>query len=181
MTKTCDGASVGVLLLDRHGRLLTFTRPDGTGIACVAGHVYDEHENPEDAARAEVHEETGLEVVALGKVSGGFRKNKCKRGNGPDGVGHYWDIYLAAWTGVPNPSIRETEDVRWRRPAELQELAEVTVSHARGLYSPQEWADKPGLEPVWVQWLWDADLISISLQDLHDVEQLAERGIEALI
>jgi 8-oxo-dGTP pyrophosphatase MutT (NUDIX family) len=174
----CDNASVGVLLLDEDGRLLTFTRPDGAGVAPPAGHVFDEHTTFSEAARAEVAEEVGLTVQELTLVTQGWRFNRCQGGDGPRGRGHDWRIYRATWTGMVSPSAQETIDVRWRDRAELQALADRTVAYAR--YRAQvdgeegSWSTDPGIEPVWVRWLVDADLITMSSEDLAEVEVLIE-------
>lgn len=173
--KVCDNASVGVLLCDEHGRWLMLERATfPAGVAPVAGHVFDDHAGYEDAARAEVAEELGLTVTSLELLPvGGWRPNRCRRRPGSRGVGHQWQVYRATVTGTLTPSARETRNVRWHSAAELQQLAGVTVAYANGHITPAEFEDRPGIEPVWVQWLSDYDLISVTPEDLAAIDRLA--------
>ncbi|WP_055477556.1 NUDIX domain-containing protein [Sphaerimonospora mesophila] len=175
MTKTCDNASVGVLVADENGRWLMFERATfPPGVAPAAGHVFDDHAGYESAARAEVAEELGLTVTSLELLPvGGWRPNRCRRQPGPRGVGHQWQIYRASVAGRLAPSARETRNVRWLTPAELQQLADVTVAYANGHITAREFEDRPGIEPVWVQWLSDYGLIAVTPEDLAAIDQAA--------
>jgi 8-oxo-dGTP pyrophosphatase MutT (NUDIX family) len=171
--KTCDNTSVDVIITNADGQYLMFDRntfPPGT--APAAGHV-DDHGSLLDAARAEVEEELGLHVESLQVVAQGWRPNRCRRLPGELGVGHAWAVYAATVTGELAPSARETKNVRWIPGAHLQGLADRTVAYAHGHLSDADFATGPGIEPVWVQWLVDLEVISVILEDLERVDQLA--------
>lgn len=193
--KTCDNASVGVLITDDQGRLLVFQRNTApVGIAPPAGHVFDDHEvldaagNRDEgasyraAAVAEVAEEVGLTVTGLELVTSGWRKNRCRRAPGPHGAGHDWRIYRATVTGDLTPSARETQAVRWADRQELQALASRTLDYVWGSITDEEFAASPGIEPVWVQWLTEAGFITDrGTGDLEEIDRFlcyrAERGV----
>ena len=167
----CDNTSVGVLIW-HGGRLLVFDRAAfPPGVAPAAGHV-DEHGGWEAAARAEVAEETGLTVTRLTRLAGGWRANRCRRETGPRGTGHHWEVYEAAVTGDLVPSARETRNMRWAAPRDLQILALRTAAYACGRLTGAEFATDPGIEPVWVRWLHEAGIVDISEQDLTEVDRL---------
>lgn len=175
--KTCDNASVGVIITNAASDYLMFDRntfPPGT--APAAGHV-DDHGSLLDAARAEVEEELGLHVEALQAVTQGWRPNRCRRLPGELGVGHAWAVYAATVTGELAPSARETKHVRWIPAASLQKLADRTVAYAHGHLDDADFAASPGIEPVWVQWLVDIEAISVTLEDLERVDQLAAASV----
>jgi len=163
----CDNTSVGVIIADGYGNYLLFDRntfPPGT--APPAGHV-DGHGSYEDAARAEVQEETGLTVISLAYITGGWRDNKCRRAPGPAGTGHEWRVYLATVAGDLDPSPRETRNARWLNRDDMQSLACQTAWHAQGL------RDEPGIEPVWVQWLADSGLVVMHPHSLAQIDRIA--------
>lgn len=176
MSKACDGASVGVLVLDHLGRVLIGTRADRAGKAPIAGHVFDEHDSYEAAAVAEVAEEAGMDVVpgSLRFVVGGHRWIPCKRGNGPNGVGHEWRVYTARATGEPYSADGKMLDLHWADRGELDDLICRTVAWARGAIASPEWAERPGMEPVWCRWLIAAGLASIARDDLLRIDMAAE-------
>ena len=164
---TCDNTSAGVIITDGRGKYLMFDRatyPPGT--APVAGHV-DDHGTYEEAAFAEVREETGLEVRTLKLEALGWRDNKCRRRPGPKGVGHQWQVYQATVTGKLSPSPRETRNARWLSLEDLQVLAGLTARYSRGTESA------PGLEPVWCHWLATVGLVGLPQQDLAQIARLA--------
>jgi 8-oxo-dGTP pyrophosphatase MutT (NUDIX family) len=163
----CDNRSAGVIIADGSGKYLLFDRatfPPGT--APVAGHV-DDHGTYEDAAIAEVREETGLTVTRLHEVASGWRDNKCRRKPGPKGVGHEWRVYTATVTGTLKPSPRETKNARWLTADELQVLADQTARYAYGAHCDL------GIEPVWCHWLAVAGLVSLPAADLAQVARIA--------
>lgn len=172
-SKTCCGTSVGVLIWsDDRTELLMIER--GTlpaGIAPVAGHALDEHASYEDAARKEVFEEIGLEVTGLTPHAvGGRHPGRCRR---QGSTGHTWKLYTATVTGDLDPSRREVAQVGWWDLAEIQHLAERTADHAAGLISAKAFAARPGLEPVWCQWLFELGHVDLPAQDLDAIERLA--------
>jgi 8-oxo-dGTP pyrophosphatase MutT (NUDIX family) len=105
----------------------------------------------EEAARRELYEEVGLDADMLTLVTEGRRSNPCRR---PGGTWHDWKVYGAS---VPDwhvhPSRTETKRVVWMSTEDLVRAAERTDSLIRGTISDLEWHDRPGLEPVWAQWL----------------------------
>lgn len=171
--KTCDNTSVGIVITNEAGEYLMFDRntfPPGT--APAAGHI-DDHGSAEDAARAEVEEELGLTVTALTHVTGWWRTNRCRRLPGVRGVGHEWTVFQADVTGVLNPSARETRNVRWIPADDLQVLADRTVEYALGRLTDDEFTARPGIEPVWMQWLAILAAIHVNPSELQLIDQLA--------
>lgn len=171
--RVCDNTSVGIVVVDDRGRHLMFDRatfPPGT--APAAGHI-DDHGTAEDAARAEVEEELGLTVTGLTHVTGWWRNNRCRRHPGPRGVGHEWTVFQASITGQLAPSARETKNVRWVDPAVLQELADRTIAYAQGQLTDADFAAGPGIEPVWMQWLANLAAISVTPDQLQQIEGVA--------
>jgi 8-oxo-dGTP pyrophosphatase MutT (NUDIX family) len=175
--KACDNASAGVLITDPHGRYLFFERPTPPwGLAAPAGHVFDEHDNHERAAIQETHEEFGLAVAFLNLAIEGWLHNACRRGPGAEGTGHFWRVYTATVSqeSIDHPDAeREIKDVRWLTPAELQQLADVTVDLARGRIDVFMFKANPGLEPSWVIWLTRLQIITVREDDLQAVTRLA--------
>ncbi|CNF62615.1 NUDIX domain [Mycobacterium tuberculosis] len=168
----CDGHSVGVIVTDDHGQVLIGDRADGAGAAPVAGHVYDAHSGPRSAAVDEVREEMGLTVTRLTFITSGWRANRCRRGDGPDGPGHTWYLYRARAAGQMQVDPDSYRNVRWAGIHELRALAARTVDYVRGQVPEAEWAAEPGIEPVWLLWLHrhDPDALPVAHQDLDDVE-----------
>ncbi|MGI5225722.1 NUDIX domain-containing protein [Actinoallomurus sp. CA-142502] len=180
--KRCDNASVGVIITGPQGLLMFDRNTFPVGVAPVAGHVFDDHAGYTEAACAEVTEELGLTVASLELVTGGWRPNRCRRAAGPRGIGHQWQVFNATVTGTLAPSARETRNARWIAGEELQSLSAWTSYYARSVagvvpkpyqVSAQEFAARPGIEPVWVQWLTDAGAIRCSAADLAVIDDLA--------
>jgi 8-oxo-dGTP pyrophosphatase MutT (NUDIX family) len=173
MPKTCDNASVGVIITNDAGAFLMFERATfPPGIAPVAGHV-DTHGTTRQAAEAEVREEVGLTVLSLSEITTAWRNNRCRRHPGPRGTGHHWTIYHAVVTGDLDPSERETRNARWIPRDQLQVLADSTSAYARGGLTDSEFTAQPGLEPVWVQWLYEEGIITLSAGELRLIDELA--------
>jgi 8-oxo-dGTP pyrophosphatase MutT (NUDIX family) len=171
--KVCDNTSVGILILSQDAdRWLFFDRNTfPAGVAPAAGHV-DRHGTPVEAAVAEVQEETGLTVTSLQWLTGGWRDNACRRAPGPMGTGHLWSVYMARASGQLNPSLRETRNVRWLDRSDLQDLANRTIARAQGHVTDQQFAQAPGLEPVWIRWLISGGLVTVSEEHLHLIDAL---------
>jgi hypothetical protein len=166
---------VGVLVTDGRGRVLVGDRVDGAGAVPVAGHQ-DAHPNPRQAARAHVKNETGLTVTTLDQITGGWRADRCRRGDGPDGPGHTWAIFAAAAAGAPQTDLGGYRTLRWVDRAELGALVVRTLAYARGQVSASEWAARPGVEPVWVFWLHAVGLVTVHRESLDLVEYVVENG-----
>jgi 8-oxo-dGTP pyrophosphatase MutT (NUDIX family) len=168
----CDNASVGVIATDELGRYLMLMRArPPAGVAPVAGHI-DDHGSPTEAAAAEVREEVGLQVVESTQLTARWRPNVCRR-TSPGRVGHYWTVYRARVTGRLRPSREETLGAGWYTRAELGRLADRTAAYAHGRIGEADWQTRPGIEPVWCQWLVVAGAITMSRSDLAAVEQIA--------
>ena len=183
--KQCDNASVGVLAerTDGNGQprwLFIWRNTFPFSVAPVSGHVFDEHLSYTDAARAELKEEAGLDVTEVHWTPvGGWRPNRCRREPGPKGTGHQWEIYVA-YLGLQVPELklseREVKLARWLSAPQVQLLANQTVLYAHGRVSDSEFQDFPGIEPVWVGFLAELDVVRLPVADLLAVEQLAADG-----
>ncbi|PRX92007.1 NUDIX hydrolase [Allonocardiopsis opalescens] len=181
----CDQHSVGILITrpgDDGPEYVVITRDgDGpSGVAPVAGHVFDEFDGPEEALTFEVSEEVGQTVSDYRLVAEGWRPNRCGPSQYlPDGhsgeAGHYWWIYEATvFEGYPlRPQKGETRDARWVTAATLQTLAERTAAYTRSDVSEDEWQRNPGLEPVWCHWLTHLGTITLPKADLKRIAQRA--------
>lgn len=165
--KPCDNASVGVLIETSGAFWMGARATDPPGIAPPAGHVFDEHADYPAAAVAEVREELGLTVLALELVAGGWRPNACRRGAGPRGIGHQWQIFRATVQAGPltvDPG--SFLNVRPYTPGEIRALTDRTVAYARGE------STAPGIEPVWVRWLVDAGVVKATDAELAAIEDI---------
>jgi 8-oxo-dGTP pyrophosphatase MutT (NUDIX family) len=169
----CDHRSVGIDIVGTDGARLMLERvKPPVGIAPAAGHV-DEHGSPEYAARAETVEELGLTVISLNLMVGDWVPNRCRRDVVPGcDVGHLWTIYRAKVTGDINPGADEARNVAWRSADQVHDLVNRTVGYARGEITGAEFADVPGLEPVWVCWYARLGVIQITDDDLNRVSAL---------
>ncbi|MGI5330954.1 NUDIX hydrolase [Actinomadura nitritigenes] len=176
-SKACDGHSVGVIIVNAAGQVLIGDRTDGAGAAPIAGHVYDAHPSPRAAARAEVFEEVGLTVTTLTEITSGYRANRCKRGDGPTGPGHTWYIYRARAAGQLDVDPGSYSNVRWADADELRALTERTIAYARGRVEAAEWADRPGIELVWVLWLQMAAIVDVPRHALEQIERCIEQDL----
>lgn len=177
--KTCDNHVVGVLIADDTGRLLMFQRATPpAGIAPVAGHV-EHHGSVVDAALAEVREEVGLDVIALRRVHAVLLPDSCGSRDlpGPEGFDHHWTVFWATrWTGQVCADEREARRPTWYTPAQVQALADYTVSYAHGTVPDTEFTTAPGLEPVWVLHLHRLGMIRVGVDDLVLIYRLAGRA-----
>lgn len=183
--KRCDNASVGVIAehTDGNGQprwLFIWRNTFPFSVAPVSGHVFDEHSHYADAARAELKEEVGLDVTEVHRTPvGGWRPNRCRREPGPVGTGHQWEVYVAyLGTRVPElvPSEREVKTARWLNRAEVQFLANQTMLYARGRISEESYRGSPGIEPVWVGFLAELDVIRMAAADLELIAELMAEG-----
>ena len=174
ITTTCDNTSVGVIIRDDDYRVLMLTRSTApVGIAPVAGHI-DTHNRVIDAAITEVDKATGLTVTGITPTrSNWWRTNICHRQHGPAGPGHTWTLLHATTTGTLNPYPAEATNLRWYTTQEIQALAERTVAYACGYLTPTQFTANPGLEPVWVDFLYDDNEINIPAHYRAAVNHLA--------
>lgn len=170
----CCGTSVGVLVHDDTDRLLMITRGwYPTGIAPVAGHVLDAHQDAADALSAEVSEEVGLTVTGEPTLLWeGWLPNLCASPPAQPIPGHHWTLVAATATGTLRPAAGETKGAAWYTPAEVRALAERTIAYARGQISEAEWERNPGLEPVWLELLTHAGLLTLDGAEAAHVRRL---------
>ena len=149
MARLCDNKSVGMLVW-KDGKLLLIERAKPPyGFAPPAGHV-DEFGSFEEAARQELKEEVGLDVVDLQLIGEGRKENQCRR----EGRSwHYWKIYNVETGGSLERSLDETKQVGWYTKDEIIKLAERTRQYIAGNINDKDWNNNPGIEPVWVEWL----------------------------
>lgn len=152
--KKCDHKSVGILVM-RDGKLLLIERKKPPfGFAPPAGHI-DEHGSFKEAAKNELKEEVGLDVVSLKLATKGRKENPCRRGS----TWHYWEIYRAKTSGDIKRSEEETKQAGWYEEEDVEELAERTKQYLAGQITEEDWQQKPGLEPVWYEWFCDMDIV----------------------
>ena len=111
--------AVSVFIWDDDGRLL-LVRGSDTGTWQMVGGAVEPDETPEDAARREAAEETGLELQLTGirGVIGGPRFNHTyPNGDRVAFVSTMFDARIVS--GEPRPDGEETTEVAWLTPAEL--------------------------------------------------------------
>lgn len=175
--KTCDNASVGIIVADL-GMLLLIERGTApAGLAPVAGHVFDDHASYDDAARAELSDELGLTATSLELLGGGWRNNRCRRAAGERGIGHQWQIFGATTAeDYVQPSAREVRSVRWLDPAQIVTASRRTLDYARDRITPEEWEADPGIEPVWVRWFHVLGIVDLSPFTVDDWEAIDARA-----
>lgn len=176
----CCRTSVGVIIIRADAYLMFERAKPPAGVSPVAGHARDEHASFEAAAYAEVREEVGLEVTDLTLVWADFAANRCRRQAGDEEPGHDWRVYLAQTRGELAPSPDETRNVRWVELAELQDLANVTVAYALGQLTDAEFVERPGLEPVWVQWFYHLGHIDLARDGDQDQAPAGLEAVQAL-
>ena len=159
------------MLISSPAGLLVFERASPpAGIAPVAGHL-DQHGGPEQAARAEVAEEVGLTVIWLRLMATAWRPNRCRRPSN-DRVGHHWWIFRAQASGELRPSAREVRAPRWLHPDQLQQYAHRTAAYAAGQLDQEQFTAEPGLEPVWVRFLHELQLVRLPDETLDLIDTI---------
>lgn len=144
------------MLVWRDNKLLLIERRRPPfGFAPPAGHV-DDRASFEIAAKAELLEEVGLVAQTLILVAEGKKSNLCRRHNGN---WHYWKIYKAEASGSVKASKDETKRFRWCSEQQLRSLANKTERYQKNLVTEAEWQQRPGLEPIWYEWLHDLKIL----------------------
>lgn len=176
----CDHKSVGVIIEGMPGyagpadHYLMFERVKPPhGIAPVAGHL-DDHGSYLDAMQAETVEETGLEVVEYHLVANGWRGNACRRQPANSEVGHDWKIYKALALGDQAAAPAETKNLHWYSRGDIAEMAARTMLYALDYVTGAEFKAEPGIEPVWIQWLIEAQLLDPKGMHLELLDALTE-------
>lgn len=146
----CDHTSVGVLIFCDGKLLLIERKRFPMGFAPPAGHVDDDH-SFDEAARRELQEEVGISGACLSLVIEGRKDNPCRRERG---LWHYWRIYQAnVDVNELTLSDAEARSAKWCDREELVRLQLRTEAYLRNELTEEEWAEIPGLEPVWAEWL----------------------------
>lgn len=125
------------------------------GFAPPAGHI-DNFGSFEEAARQELKEEVGLFAVNIKLIGEGRKENKCRR---EGGLWHHWKIYNVKAEGSVNRSQDETKQVGWYTKNDLTKLAERTTQYTEGNINEEEWKNNPGIEPVWLEWLKELNIL----------------------
>ena len=188
-SNVCDTESVGIIVEYADGDILIADRTTTPwGAACPAGHA-EGHGHPAPkpgapdqpahraAAIGELAEEVGLRARPedLELVAHGWRDNRCGRELRPGAPeGHWWNVYRTRlWTGDVQVAPDEVTNARRVTPEQLQELVERTIDLAHGRITEAEFRARPGIEPVWVQWLRDAGYVRVANPDLDAIEALA--------
>ena len=155
MTKICDHTSVGIIVRRGEEILLIERKKFPFGFAPPSGHV-DLDPDYETAAKRELKEEVGLEVVELNLLIEGKKENKCRRDGG---TWHYWKIYQAEVQGDIVASSDETKQVGWFSPERIRELSDRTGKYLSGEITEKEWEESPGIEVVWYEWFKELEII----------------------
>ncbi len=155
VTKICDNKSVGMLVWRDRAILLIERKQPPFGFAPPAGHV-DEDDTVELAAKRELKEEVGLDVVGIKLVIEGRKENHCRR---VGGSWHYWHIYDVQTEGEIKRSLAETKQASFYDHQALLRLANRTEQYKRGDITEKDWERDPGLEPVWYEWFVTLNII----------------------
>jgi ADP-ribose pyrophosphatase YjhB (NUDIX family) len=152
----CNHTSVGIIVIRDEQLLLIERQKFPWGYACPAGHVEDGEEFVA-AARRELREETGLIATSLHVFFAGEVENPCRR---PGGAWHYWRLYEAVeFSGELIHNKDEVKKIGWYPLASVRELAERTEEYRAGRIPEEEWQQRPGIEPVWYDFLKMARII----------------------
>jgi 8-oxo-dGTP pyrophosphatase MutT (NUDIX family) len=112
--------AVTIFIWDDDGRVLLVRGAD-TGSWQMVGGIVEPDETPEDAARREAAEETGLEIglTKIRGVIGGPRfHHTYPNGDRVAFVSTMFDARIVS--GEPRPDGDETTEVAWLTPAELE-------------------------------------------------------------
>lgn len=125
------------------------------GFAAPAGHV-DKDNSFEMAAKRELMEEVGLEIKGMELLIEGQKDNPCRR---TGGNWHYWKVYKVNAIGEIKRSDDETKQANWFGNNQIEILAQKTKGYLAGDIPENEWMRKPGLEPIWYEWLKEIKII----------------------
>jgi ADP-ribose pyrophosphatase YjhB (NUDIX family) len=156
MAKICDHTSVGMLVWRNDKLLLIERKRPPFGFAPPAGHVDEDGDDFEAAAKRELEEEVGLITKDIELVIEGRKENHCRR---EDGNWHYWKIYKIDAEGDIKPSEDETKQAGFYDKIEIAVLIDKTKRYLNGEIKQEDWEQNPGLEPVWYEWLKELEII----------------------
>ena len=156
MPKICDNKSVGMLVFKDDKLLLIERKRFPFGFAPPAGHVDENGDDFEAAARRELSEEVGLEAKDIRLLIEGRKDTACRR---EGGSWHYWKIYKIDTDGDIKRSEEETKQARFYSNDEIISLSSRTEEYIQGKISQEEWEKCPGIELVWYEWFKELNLI----------------------
>jgi hypothetical protein len=188
----CDHKSVGVII-EGHAHPLFSGEPDTfllfervkppVGMSFIAGHV-DDLGGFDKAMAVEADEEAGVTLTNTRLlVDEVWRNNRCRRQPSGPRIGHTWKVVIANALGNPRGKADESKNLHWYTREELQDLAVRTALRALNYESggkygvtAEEFRANPGIEPVWVEWLWRAELVNMSAFDREAIDLMAARA-----
>lgn len=156
MPRQCDHKSVGMLIWKDDKLLMIERKRPPFGFAPPAGHLDENGNDFELAAKRELMEEVGLEVKTMKLIIEGRKENPCRRENG---TWHYWKIYEVDANGEVKRSEDETKQVGFYSKSEISSLASKTEKYIQGNIKQEDWEKSPGIEPVWYEWLKELKII----------------------
>jgi 8-oxo-dGTP pyrophosphatase MutT (NUDIX family) len=110
-------ASVGVLISKNEKILLAKRRTFPFAYSIIAGHL-DMGETPEEGAKREVFEETGLTLSNLELIFEGDLENSCRKGANI----HEWHLYRAKTEEEAIKTTNEHEFLEWYNIEEINDL-----------------------------------------------------------
>lgn len=168
MTKLCDHASVGLIVVNDAQEVLLIERKNyPQAIALPAGHL--DGDTFEEGLLRETREEVGIDVIHYKLLLSARFNNPCKR---IDGSYHDWKVYKATqWQG----NVQAGSDAKrafWALPDQLRKhalrteyfvrkykirsfrlgsLTEAIFGNSMNPKTDSEWIETPGLEPVWYE------------------------------
>jgi len=121
----------------------------------LAGHV-DNKGSFENAAKEEVEEEVGLSPKDIKLLLEGRKDNSCRR---EGGSWHYWKIYQVDADRDIKRSEDETKQAGWFSLDQIKSLAQKTERYLAGEIPEEEWKQSPGIEPVWLEWFRELEMV----------------------
>jgi len=156
MAKICDHTSVAMFIW-KDGKLLLIERGKiPFGFALPAGHT-DGDKTFEEAAKRELEEEVGLKAVSMKKILEIRKENPCRR---EGGTWHLWKLYeVSVEEGEIKRSLDETKRAGWYSKEEIEKFAKRTEEYQNGRISEEEWRERPGLEPVMLEFFRDLKIV----------------------
>lgn len=70
------------------------------------------------------------------------------------------------------PSAEEVRAPRWLHPDQLQQHAHRTAAYADGQLSEEQFTAEPGVEPVWVRFLHEFQLVTLPDDTLSLIDKI---------
>lgn len=75
-------------------------------------------------------------------------------------------------SGELRPSAGEVRAPRWLHPDQLQQYARRTAAYAAGQLDQEQFTAEPGLEPVWVRFLHELQLVRLPDETLDMIDSI---------